>query len=65
MTAGLAERMPGMVDPDAGKDVALQRTCYANGRRTGAATLRIDGDAAFDASLFVVPKDYKPVGSQP
>ena len=64
MSAGLAESMPG-IDPDARARVALQRTCYANGNRTGAASLRIDRDAAVDASLFAVPKDYKPIGTGP
>ena len=63
MSAGMMERMPGAAAAQPEQPVvALQRTCWRDGRRTGSATLRIDSGAAVEASTFIVPREYKPIG---
>ena len=62
ISAGISSLNPE-ANPDAGQPakVALQRTCFEQGNRTGTATLRIKRDAAIDESIFAVPAGYEPL----
>ena len=62
MSAGIASLNPGM-NPDAGEPpkLAVERTCYESGQRTGHATLRIERDARVDAAQFTLPAGYEPM----
>jgi hypothetical protein len=62
ISAGISSLNPE-ANPDAGQPakVALQRTCFEQGNRTGTATLRIKRDAPIDESIFAVPAGYEPL----
>lgn len=66
LSAGIASMHPEM-DPEAGQppSIALERTCYADGKRTGSATLHIDRAAKVAASEFAVPPGYAPMSFGP
>lgn len=66
MSAGIASVNPAMASPDAGQPpkLALERTCYENGRVTGSATVRIDRQAVVDPAQFTVPAGYAPLSME-
>jgi len=66
ISAGIAELHPEMnPEPEAAPMLALERSCYEGGQRTGRATLRIERQAAADAALFTVPAGYEPLQFTP
>lgn len=61
MGEGISQVYPEM-DPDRDQPASLplRRTCYAGGRQTGTATLRIRKDVALPPDIFAIPQDYTP-----
>lgn len=59
MGEGVSQVYPEM-DPDRDQPASmpLRRTCYAKGRQTGTATLRIRRDVQLVSGLFEIPSDY-------
>lgn len=61
MSEGISQMHPELNDDSDGPTtMPLRRTCYANGRQTGTATLRIVRDVAIPADVFDVPAGYTP-----
>ncbi|MBB5208457.1 hypothetical protein [Chiayiivirga flava] len=65
MSAGVSEVYPDM-DPerDQPASLPLRRTCYADGKQTGTATLRIRRDVELAADVFDIPKGYTPFDAE-